>query len=91
MVVLGDGVGRAIVDLTARAYDGVGAVRAAVAAGAAVLAVGQHDDAELRRNALGAGADRVVPYRSLAMPSAVALVARWLAAVPEVALPGPVP
>jgi hypothetical protein len=89
--VLAAGVDRAIVDLTARAYDGVDAVTAAVAGGAAVLAVGQHDDAVVRRSALAAGADRVVPYRTLAMPSGVAVVARWLAAVPRVALPGPVP
>ena len=34
-----------IVDLTARAYDGVVAVRKAADAGRRVLAVGQHDDA----------------------------------------------
>jgi hypothetical protein len=80
--VLGDGVDRAIVDLTARAYDGVEAVGAAASAGAAVLAVGQHDDAPLRRRARAAGAGRVVPYRTLAMPSAVGVLSRWLAATP---------
>jgi DNA-binding NarL/FixJ family response regulator len=54
-----------IVDLTARAYDGIVAVRKAADAGRRVLAVGQHDDAELRRRALAAGADRVLPYRKL--------------------------
>jgi DNA-binding NarL/FixJ family response regulator len=74
------GVDRAIVDLTARAYDGVAAIEAAVAAGVAVLAAGQHDDVELRRRALAAGADRFVPYRLLAEASGPATVARWSAA-----------
>ena len=74
------GVDRLIVDLTARAYDGVDAIAAAVAAGAAVLAVGQHDDLATRELALTAGAARVVPYRLLATPSGPALVARWSAA-----------
>ena len=58
-------VDRVIVDLTALAYDGVAAIARAHAAGRPVLAVGQHDDAELRRRALAAGADRVHPYRRL--------------------------
>jgi len=56
---------RAIVDLTARAYDGVEAVRVATAEGARVVAVGQHDDLALRRAALAAGAERVFAYRAL--------------------------
>lgn len=54
-----------IVDLTARAYDGLDAVRIAAEAGVAVLAVGQHDDHALRKRALAAGADRVLAYRKL--------------------------
>ena len=54
-----------IVDLTARAYDGIVAVRKAADAVRRVLAVGQHDDIELRRRALAAGAERVHPYRKL--------------------------
>jgi DNA-binding response OmpR family regulator len=77
--LLEGGVDRAIVDLTARAYDGVEAIATAVAAGAAVLAVGQHDDVALRRRALAAGAARVVPYRLLAGSSGPAVVARWSA------------
>ena len=50
-----------IVDLTARAYDGVVAVRKAADAGRRVLAVGQHDDAELRRR----GARRRCGARSI--------------------------
>lgn len=82
---LAGGPARAIVDLTARAYDGIDAVAAAVTAGAAVLAVGQHDDLDLRRRALAAGADRVVPYRSLAVPSGTAVVRRWIASPLRVA------
>ena len=75
-----------IVDLTARAYDGVVAVRKAADAGRRVLAVGQHDDAELRRRALAAGAERVLPYRKL-FEDGEAVVRTWLAgdapAVPQ--------
>jgi DNA-binding NarL/FixJ family response regulator len=77
---LASGVDRVIVDLTARAYDGVEAIAAAVGAGAAVLAVGQHDDVGLRRQALAAGAGRFVPYRLLAEALGPAIVARWAAA-----------
>jgi DNA-binding response OmpR family regulator len=54
-----------IVDLTARAYDGVEAIRAAVTGGARVVAVGQHDDVATRKAALAAGAERVYAYRKL--------------------------
>jgi hypothetical protein len=54
-----------IVDLTARAYDGIAAVAAASGAGVPVIAVGQHDDAETRRGAMAAGAARVYAYRAL--------------------------
>jgi DNA-binding response OmpR family regulator len=54
-----------IVDLTARAYDGVAAIAAASAAGLPVMAVGQHDDRPLRIRALAAGAGRVHPYRRM--------------------------
>lgn len=54
-----------IVDLNGRAYDGVEAVRSATAAGHRVLAVGQHEDLELRRRALAAGARRVFSYNKL--------------------------
>ena len=66
-----------IVDLTARAYDGVVAVRKAADAGRRVLAVGQHDDAELRRRALAAGAERVHPYRKL-FEDGQQVLATWL-------------
>jgi DNA-binding response OmpR family regulator len=71
----------AIVDLTARAYDGVVAIEQATAAGARVLAVGQHDDLELRKRALAAGAERVFAYRKLFEDGPRTLEA-WLAATP---------
>ena len=57
-----DGV---VVDLTARAYDGIATIGLAAAAGRPVIAVGQHDDAESRRAATAAGASRVYAYRAL--------------------------
>ncbi len=75
--VIAGGVDRAIVDTTARTYDPVGAIASGVRAGAAILAVGQHDDAELRHRALAAGAAQFVPYRLLADASGPAIVARW--------------
>jgi DNA-binding response OmpR family regulator len=69
----------AIVDLTSLAYDGLAAIAAARDAGVAVLAVGQHDDHVLRRNALAVGADRVLAYRKL-FDDGPATIARWIAA-----------
>lgn len=54
-----------LVDLTARAYDGLACLAAATAAGVPAIAVGQHDDTELRRAARTAGAGRVYAYRAL--------------------------
>lgn len=68
----------AIVDLTARAYDGVDAVGAACRAGARVLAVGQHDDVTTRKAALAAGASRVLAYRKL-FEDGPGTIRRWLA------------
>ncbi len=72
------GVDRVVVDLTARAYDGVAAIELAHAAGRPVLAVGQHDDAGLRRRALAAGAGRVFAYRRL-FEDGPRQLAAWLA------------
>lgn len=69
----------AIVDLTARAYDGVAAIERATASGARVLAVGQHDDLALRKRALTAGAERVFAYRKLFEDGPQTLAA-WLGA-----------
>lgn len=60
-----ESVAGCVVDLTARAYDGVGALDAASAAGVPAIAVGQHDDADMRRAAKAAGAARVYAYRAL--------------------------
>ena len=73
------GADGAIVDLTSRAYDGLAAIAAARDAGVPVLAVGQHDDHVLRRDALAVGADRVLAYRKL-FEDGPASIARWLAA-----------
>ena len=72
-------VDRVVVDLTARAYDGVAAIEAAHAAGLPVLAVGQHDDHMLRKRALAAGADRVYAYRKL-FEDGPATLRAWLGA-----------
>ncbi|HEY3165296.1 MAG TPA: hypothetical protein VGJ71_13100 [Candidatus Limnocylindrales bacterium] len=73
------GADGAIVDLTSRAYDGLAAIAAARDAGVPVLAVGQHDDHVLRRDALAVGADRVLAYRKL-FDDGPASIRRWLAA-----------
>ena len=81
---LAAGARLAIVDLTARAYDGVEAIATATRAGARVIGVGQHDDHELRRRALAAGAERVYAYRKL-FEAGPAVLAAWIAAGPAVA------
>ena len=60
-----DALSGVLVDLNGRVYDGIEAVRAAAGAGRRVLAVGQHEDHELRRRALAAGAVRVLSYNKL--------------------------
>ena len=70
--------GLAIVDLTARAYDGIEAIRLAAGTGARVAAVGQHDDAALRRAAIAAGAERVYTYRAL-FEDGPRTLAAWIA------------
>ena len=59
------GADGAIVDLTARAYDGIAALGVAHSAAVPVIAVGQHDDVEARRAAKAAGASKVYAYRAL--------------------------
>ena len=70
-----------IVDLTARAYDGIATVGVAAAAGVAVIAVGQHDDAETRRAATAAGASRVYAYRAL-FEHGDRVLGAWIEAIP---------
>ena len=72
------GGGAAVIDLTALAYDGVAAIEVARSAGSRVLAVGQHDDHELRKRALAAGAERVYAYRKL-FEDGPATIEAWLA------------
>jgi DNA-binding response OmpR family regulator len=74
-------VDRAIVDLTARAYDGIRAIGSATAAGRPVLALGQHDDRVSRQRALAAGASRVYAYRRL-FDDGPRQIGAWLAAAP---------
>ncbi len=69
-----------IVDTTARAYDPFAVLRAAAAEGVPSLAVAPHDDVELRRAALEAGAGRVRPYRVL-FEHADREIASWLAGI----------
>ena len=74
------GTSLAIIDLTARAYDGVEAIARARGSGVRCLAVGQHDDLELRKRALAAGADRVYAYRLLFQDGSGTL-SRWMSQV----------
>lgn len=67
----------AIVDLTSLAYDGLAMIAAARDAHVPVLAVGQHDDHVLRRDALAVGADRVLAYRKV-FEDGPATIRRWL-------------
>ncbi len=69
-----------VVDLTARAYAGVEAVRIAAGAGVPVIAVGQHDDADQRRAAIAAGASRVYAYRAL-FEHGDRVLAAWIASL----------
>jgi DNA-binding response OmpR family regulator len=69
----------AIIDLTARAYDGLVAIERARSAGVRVFAVGQHDDLDLRKRALGRGAERVYAYRKL-FEDGPATIVGWLEA-----------
>ena len=59
------------------------AVETASDAGRRILCVGQHDDPELRRRALAAGAERVLPYRRL-FEDGTAILASWLAPKAEI-------
>jgi DNA-binding NarL/FixJ family response regulator len=61
----GEAADVAVVDLNGRAYDGIAAIEAAVADGATVIAVAQHEDSETRRRALTAGARRVFSYQKM--------------------------
>ena len=68
----------AIVDMTASAYDALTAIERARSSGARVIAVGQHDDIDLRKRALARGAERVFAYRKL-FEDGPATITAWLA------------
>jgi CheY-like chemotaxis protein len=68
-----------VVDLSARLFDGVTAVAAARTAGLPVIAISQHEEHDLRKRALAAGAQHV--YANAKMHAdGVAVLTRWLAA-----------
>ncbi len=67
----------AIIDLTARGYDPLAAIERARSLDARVLAVGPHDDLDLRKRALARGAERVLAYRKL-FEDGPATIATWL-------------
>ncbi|HSL77380.1 MAG TPA: hypothetical protein VK867_10555 [Candidatus Limnocylindrales bacterium] len=71
----------AIVDMTASAYDPLTAIERARSSGARVVAVGQHDDIDLRKRALARGAERVYAYRKL-FEDGPATISAWLAHAP---------
>jgi DNA-binding response OmpR family regulator len=72
------GADLAIVDMTASAYDALVAIERARSSGARVIAVGQHDDIDLRKRALANGAERVYAYRKL-FEDGPATITAWLA------------
>ena len=71
----------AIIDLTASAYDALTAIERARSTGTRVVAVGQHDDLDMRKRALARGAERVYAYRKL-FEDGPATIAAWLARSP---------
>lgn len=54
-----------LIDLNGRAYDALALIEFAAEEGHPVVAVGQHEDIDLRKRALGAGAIRVFSYNKL--------------------------
>ena len=67
----------AIFVMTASAYDALTAIERAHATGARVLAVGQHDDIDLRKLAMARGAERVFAYRKM-FEDGPATIATWM-------------
>ena len=63
--------------MTASAYDALTAIERAHSSGARVLAVGQHDDIDLRKRALARGAQRVFAYRKM-FEDGPATIAAWV-------------
>ena len=73
----GSAAKRAIVDLTSRGYDGNAAITDLSAAGVDVIAVAEHDNLDVRRAALAAGARRVLSYNKM-FSDGPQVVGRWL-------------
>ncbi len=82
----GQEMGALLIDLGGRSYDGVAVIEAAHAAGITVLAVGQHEDRDLRTRARAAGAHRVHAYGTF-FTEGPRLLRAWLGAA-EVLVPG---
>ena len=79
---MGD-VDRVVVDLTARAYDGVAAIALARAAGRPVLAVGQHDDLDLRQPSARGGRGACPRHTGKLFEDGPRQMAAWLATTTE--------
>ncbi|MFI5254642.1 MAG: hypothetical protein ACHQ15_04215 [Candidatus Limnocylindrales bacterium] len=71
-----DGV---IVDLALRTTDGLAVIARWHTAGVPVLALANHDDVDLRKRAMAAGAAKVLAYRKL-FEDGPAAIAAWLGA-----------
>ena len=67
----------AIVDLTARNYDPRAAVERGSSAKLEVICIGPHEDVELRRRAIAAGAVRVLTYNQVHTHGPT-VIGRWL-------------
>ena len=68
-----------VIDLGGRRFDGVDAVARVAAARKPIIAVAQHDDTELRKRALSAGALRVFSYAKF-FTDGPRLIDAWLVA-----------
>lgn len=84
-----DGSAGAIVDLALRSADPIDAIGLAAVRGTTVVAVGPHEDATTRKEALAAGASRVFAYRKL-FEDGPRTIARAFGLPAEVASPAPV-
>lgn len=69
--------GLVVVDLGSRGLDGVAAISTASRRGVRVIGVAQHEDHDLRKRALSAGAGRVYAYAKM-HADGVAVLREWL-------------
>lgn len=70
------GLAGLLVDVGSGGPEAIAALQAAADAGLTAVGVAQHEDADLRRRAVAAGATRVFSYRKF-FEDGPALVARW--------------